>query len=381
VPELSSYDATSPLLLVTAFAAGNRGGGAVILRSLLKGAEARVLWVSLAPDERGYAGPTAQLRTAPANPWLVPPGLLAARIEALADRHGASAVWAVAHGPVVPCLAEVASKSSRRLHVSVHDDPAWAAAFRGRRELALVPWLHTRFGRALDRAASLDAICGGMRAAIAHRAGRDSIIVHRVLDEPVAENDVPQDGSRLTVGLLGSVYAQRQLEQLTGMLARAATLIGVPTRLVIIGGIGPGMRRAVAGSDIEIEFLGHLGEPEGVQMLREAFALYVGYPFDRRNAALRRTSFPAKLATYTQAARPVIVHSPYDSSLAPLFGLQPFCIPWVDENIDRGARLLASAWRQRPLRESQHEPAEALRRIYFGADNRDRLFEALNALV
>lgn len=104
-------------------------------------------------------------------------------------------------------------------------------------------------------------------------------------------------------------------------------------------------------------FLGHMAEDEGLQVLRGAFALYIGYPFIRRDR-IRRTSFPAKLATYVQAARPLLVHTPWDSSLTPLFAFQPFTIPWVDEDVRRGARLLASAWRDASLRVSQHEAAK-----------------------
>lgn len=377
---LSSYDPSAPLLLVTAFAPGNQGGGAVILRSLLKGSESSVVWASLASDSFGYEGRTAHLRFG-CDPWFVPPRRLARRIAALADTHSASAIWAVAHGPLVPCLPALIAASARGLHVSVHDDPAWSDVFRRRRRWPLAPWLHAQFGRTLASATSVDVIGGGMRAAIACRAGRDSIIVHRVLDEPIAPNDVPQQVDRLTIGLLGSVYASRQLAQLTEMLSRTSEIIGLPTRLVVIGGTSHRIQRAVLATDVEVEFVGHLAEQDGLQILRSAFALYIGYPFGPRERTMRRTSFPAKLATYVQAARPLLVHTPYDSSLAPLFERQPFVIPWVGEDAHRGARLLALAWGQASLRGSHHDAAEAVRQTYFGADNRTRLFNMLDALV
>jgi len=380
VSSLNSYHAAAPLLLVTAFAPGATGGGAVILRSLLKGSESCVVWASLEVDGSGYSGPTDRLQRK-RNPWLEPPSRLARRIDALADRHSASAVWAVAHGPVVPCLSAFAGTSWRGLHLSVHDDPAWSVAFRGRRQLIVTPWLHRQFGRALRDATSIDAIGGGMRASIAVRAGRDSIVVHRVLDDAIAPNEVPQDPETLTIGLLGSVYASSQLEQLSAMLAETAATLRVRTRLAIIGRATPDARAAVRRSKVDVDFLGHMAENDAIAVLRGAFALYLGYPFSCRERVLRRTSFPAKLATYVQAARPLLIHTPYDSSLTPLFGFHPFTIPWVDENIYHGSRQLASAWRSPPLRASQHTIAEAVRETYFSASNRERLFASLNELV
>jgi hypothetical protein len=245
----------------------------------------------------------------------------------------------------------------------------------------LVPWLHVQFGRALSAATSVDAIGGGMRASIARRVGRDSVVVHRVLDESVRPNEVCPDADCLTIGLLGNVYAPSQLGQLTKVLGRASELLGIRTRLVVVGGLMERLRRGALDTGVEVEFTGHMPEEDGLDLLRRAFALYIGYPFGLRDRTMRRTSFPAKLATYVQAARPLLVHAPYDSSLCPLFALQPFTIPWVDENVNRGARLLASAWSRRALHGSQHGAAELVRRTYFGPDNRERLFARLNALV
>jgi hypothetical protein len=380
VTGLTSFDAKAPLLVVTSFAPSNQGGGAVIVRSLLRGFEDRAVWASLDAAESGYDGPIARI-SAGSYPWLTPPSVAARSIERLADAHGASAIWAVAHGPLVPWLPALTQVSSRSLHISVHDEPAWGTAFRGRRLLPLVPWLHVQFNRTIGAAASLDAIGGGMRALIARRSGCDSIIVHRVLDDPIAINEAPQDRARLTIGLLGSVYAPRQLAKLTSMLGRASELLGIPARLLMIGARSPRLEAGVRANSVEVQFTGHMAEADAIKLLRGSFALYVGYPFGPRDRMIRRTSFPAKLATYVQAARPLLVHAPYDSSLAPLFGIQPLVIPWADEDVRHGARALVSAWRDDSLRDSQHASADAVRRTYFGPENRGRLFTRLNCLT
>lgn len=93
-----------------------------------------------------------------------------------------------------------------------------------------------------------------MRALIARRAGRDSVIVHRVVDEPVAPHGAEPENDRLTIGLLGSVYSPRQIEQLTAMLARASEILAVPTRLAVIGGAHQRMRHAVRDARVEVDF-------------------------------------------------------------------------------------------------------------------------------
>jgi hypothetical protein len=378
--DLAAYGSGHPLLLVTPFAPGNQGGGAVIVRSLLEGAEERVVWASPEADTTGYDGPVDRLDWG-RRPWLTPPGRLAQRIEALAEKHSAAAVWAVAHGPIVPALAPLAARSRRRLHLSVHDDPAWSVAFRGRRDRPLTPWIHHHFNRALRSSASIDVIGGGMRGAVAARAGRDSIVVHRVVPGPIAPNETPPPQDRVTMGLLGSVYHPRQLAQLAQALARAGRLVGLPAQLTVIGKEAAWMRSAVGDAGVEAEFLGHMSEADGMAHLRSAFALYVGYPFGVRERVMRRTSFPAKVATYVQAARPLLVHTPYDSTLTQLLVRRPFTIPWINQDVERGAETLAAAWRDPAYHASQHEAAESVRRAYFGADNRERMHAALRALV
>jgi hypothetical protein len=95
---------------------------------------------------------------------------------------------------------------------------------------------------------------------------------------------------------------------------------------------------------------------------------------------LRRTSFPTKLATYLLAARPLVVHTPYASTLTPLVDVSPFTIPWFDNDPSAGAKQLLAAWNDEALHISQHAPADLLRKRYFSSENRTRLFEALDRL-
>ena len=379
---LETYSATSPLLLVTAFSPANQGGGAVIVRSLIGDhGLPEVVWASLATRDAPVAGRVAHRRGG-RSAWFARPQRLAEGVNRLADRHGASAIWIIAHGPILPAVAPLVAHYDRQVHLSVHDDPAWAVVFRTRRELLLTPWVHKALGAALTSATSVDVVSAGMRGEFARRFGVDSVVVHRVLEIPIAPNDAyDRQASGLSVGILGSVYAHRQIDVLLRVVARAADRVQLAGRVVVIGGRDPDLaRRAASVPEVEVTFTGHLPEREGVGLLQRVFALYLGYPFGLRACVLRRTSFPTKLATYLQAARPLLVHAPYDSTLTPLLGVAPYTIPWLDDTVEAGAVQLVRAWNTEGLHCSQHESAELIRKTYFGPGNRATLFEALNRL-
>jgi hypothetical protein len=370
------------VLLVTAFSPVHQGGGAVIIRSLIgEHGAPEIVWASLASRDGAVTGRVAH-RKGQRSAWLAGPNRLARAIDALAAQHDASAIWVVAHGPILPAVAPLARSGDRPVHLSVHDDPAWAVAFRTRRELPLTPWVQKTLAQALATATSVDVISAGMRAEFARRFGVDSVVVHRVLDGPIPANSVyDRHTSGVSVGILGSVYARRQLDVLLKVVARAACHARVPGRVVVIGSKDPELvRRAATVPDVEVSFTGHLPESEGVEILRGVFAVYLGYPFGARAQVLRRTSFPTKLATYLQTGRPLLIHSPYDSTLIPLVSFAPYTIPWLDATVDGGARQLWAAWSNDALHLSQHEPAEILRARYFGAENRTRLFNALDGM-
>ena len=379
---MRTYSAARPVLLMTAYSPENQGGGAVIVRSLIgEHGRPEVVWATLSRREGEPLGRVAYRRSA-RNPWLLPPAQLARIIDAAAERHRASAIWIVAHGPVLAAVAPLVEQFGRSVHLSVHDDPAWSDVFRTRRELPLTPWVRHSMASALAAAHSVDVISSGMRADFARRFGVNATLVRRVLDNPITPNKTyDRDGGGLSVGILGNLYAGRQLDVLMEAVAGASSEAGVRGSIVVIGRAHPDfVRRAAAVPGVEVTFTGHLPETEGIALLRRAFALYLGYPFGPRSAVFRRTSFPTKIATYLQASRPILVHAPCNSTLTPLLEVAPFTIPWFTTTAEAGARELLRAWRDGSMHRSQHDPAEMLREQYFGPSNRVRLFDALDGL-
>jgi hypothetical protein len=394
---LSNYSPERPLILLTDHPPRAGGGGAVILRSLIGEADrARILWLSLSPDKPGTTpdGPSQALRSGSARVASllkrrsmltdsILAAQLAAEVRAIAAERKARAVWAVMHGAVVHVAAHLTGRADLPVHLTVHDDPAYGVALMSTRYLAMVPLIERDVRRSLRAARSVDVVCEDMGKRYRERYGVSSTVTHRGMSRPI-EPSATHDDQVLEVGVLGNTYGYTQLPVLAEAIIAAAREAGVPGRLVVLGqGNGPRLKSDFAGR-LDVEVTGHLAEPAAVERLRRCFALYLNYPFGLRAAVLRQTSFPTKLTTYIQAARPLLVHAPSDSSIRFLSGraFADYAAWWDDKSVESGARALVQAWRSPQLRLSRHEAAETIRRTYYDlAPNRASLFAALNALV
>jgi hypothetical protein len=301
----------------------------------------------------------------------------------VARAHRARALWVVLHGAGVQVAAELAKRRALPMHVTVHDDPAFAVALRSRRYFAMTPWVEHEFARALRGADSIDVIGAAMRERYLRRYGVDSIVVHRAAADRVMPVPAYDRREGLRIGVIGNMYSYEQLPLLGRALGRASRLLGVQARIVMVGhGFAERLKKDLTGTGVEVEVVGHVDEAEAIRLLSRCFAVYLNYPFDRRAAVLRETSFPTKLATYLRAARPIVTHAPKGTSLAPLSPMTGYVHPWTTMDPADGEALLARMWRDPAQLESAHESGEALRlRYYDPARNRRLLKTALNALV
>lgn len=386
---LHRYSPGEPLLLLAPYASTMGGGGAVLLNSALADPEERrkVVWTSpTSPAGEARAEePSASLlapgeRPPPLLQALLRPAPLANRVLELAARLHARAVWAVMHGVVVPLAAHLATCARLPLHLTVHDDPAFGVALRSRRHLLLTPLIERAFARAMAGAASVDVVCEGMAERYRSRYGVSPIITHRCMPGPLGEATAPGE-RELSVGVLGNTYSHDQLRTLSRALANAAQLLGMRGTLVLIGQ-GAGARLAAEErGHVAVQVLGHVPEREAVSALSRCFLLYLNYPFGRRDAVLRTTSFPTKLTTYVQAGRPLLIHAPPSTSLAPLLALRPYVHPWTSMEPGEGGEAIAAAWKDEQCWRPFPAEAESVRARYFDERaNRARLFQALNQL-
>jgi glycosyltransferase involved in cell wall biosynthesis len=393
-PGLAHYSPEHPLLLVTDYPPETGGGGAVIFRSLLSPAEReKIVWATLSPTSLQVPGVVPLRRGSAARTgwlgrslWLdstVMAGALAEEVLDLAERRGARALWVLMHGAGVALAARLVRRATLPVHLTVHDDPAFGVALNSRRYLALVPWIERDFASAMRSAAGIDVISAGMADRYARRYGVRSVVVHRGMGEPV-EPSPPYDKERLglRIGVLGNTYTYNQLPILGRAVAQAAGRLGVPGRLLVVGRSHGERLKADLAGQAEVEITGHIAEAEAVRRLRECFLLYLNYPFSARRAVLRQTSFPTKLSTYLQATRPILIHAPAATSVAPLTEHQGYVAHWDTPRESDGASVLTRLWDDPRSFESFHAEADRVRTRYYDLEhNRRTLFDALDALV
>jgi hypothetical protein len=395
-PLASNFSKDHPLLLITDYAPDLEGGGGVILRSLLGAPEReRIAWLTLSRPEgpetdgvvflrRGSAGRGSGRRRSLLLDSTVLARPLVQEVRSIARERDARAIWAVMHGAVVPMASHLARSGALPVHLTVHDDPAFGVAMRSRRYVALAPWIEHHFASAMRRAASVDVICEGMAERYRRRYGVSPVIVHRGMASEVEPAPRHDRGRGIVVGILGYTYSYRQLPILGRARALSARRLGQKGRLVVIGrGYGERLRDELAGDpDVDVEVTGHLDEAEAVRRLRDCFLLYLNYPFSNRDAVLRQTSFPTKLSTFVMAARPILMHAPADSSVAPLGEYGGYVLSWQDSEAEVGAERIARAWSDPHGDESYHHVAEQVRRKYYDFSRNQRtLLGALDALA
>jgi hypothetical protein len=294
--------------------------------------------------------------------------------------HNAPAAWVVAHGAAVR-IAPTIADAGVPLHVTVHDDPAWAYALLTRRYLGLAPLFAHDLGRTLRSASSVDVISSGMARRYRELYGVEAAVVHRAVLGPV-QAAPPFDRSRgLSVAILGSTYGLREVQALAAALAVFTMSQNVPTTLIVIGGIDNRTLRRACPPEIAVQTPGHVAEKDAVDTLRRSFLLYASYPFARRGTVLRTTSFPTKLSTYALAARPLLLHAPQGSSLAEVATGTRYTTPWTSLDPHHGAGLLQACWHDRGCDQSFDFAAEQQRAGRFDFSNRWTLVRALNGLV
>jgi hypothetical protein len=394
---LHKYSAKRPLVLLTDHGPDFGGGGAVILRSLLGPRDyERLVWITLAPVEpmtradglrvlplrRGHGLLASTMPSSTLLDSTLRMRHLANEVRAIAQANNAGALWSVLHNAVVPITGQLARSRAIRMHCTVHDDPGYAMALRSRRQLAFVPWIDYSLRAALKGADSVDVVCAAMADRYKARWQVNAAIVHRALEDrvlPVSSYDRAAHGLRIAV--LGSTYGYPQLRTLAGAVAKAAKATGVQGKLTFIGK-GHASRLKAETSGLDIEAIGHVDEARAIEVLRSCYLQYLNYPFGLRDRILRQTSFPTKLSTYLQSARPVLMHMPTDSSAIPLKQFGPLAVHWDNMNEDAGAEKLAAAWREETLTGSLHHEAELARRAFYDAETHRRtLGNALNSLV
>ncbi len=383
---LANYSPDRPLILLTDYSPHAGGGGAVILRSFIDPKTRRsIVWVTLTPGGDSTTSPTADERvvvlkggpevTVPRTQrsifrdTLILSQRLAEEVRKIAQEHRARGIWIVMHGAAVPIASHLVRAGELPVVATVHDDPAFGVALRSRRYLALVPLIERAFAQALKGAAGVEVISRGMMERYKKRYGVLGTIGNRVVAPFVA---VPapfsKDGRILRIGVLGNTYSYSPLRVLGRTVARAADDLGLRGELVFVGQGHAERLRAELGSLISIVSVGHVEETKAAAVLRGTLLQYLNYPFGWRDRVLRQTSFPSKLATYIAAGRPLLLHTPADSTTAELATIPGLSYHWDDLNLEHGVRLFKKAWDDPQTSLGAHVALEEVRCRYYDPD-------------
>ena len=145
---LSAFSPARPLLLLTDFPPDQKGGGAVILRSLLTPEDReRIVWATMSPlpsgSDRGVVSFAPTRNRSLLRDGTVRTSALRQKARAVVKSCDAAAAWIVAHGAPVRVAPDLIA-AGIPVHITVHDDPAWGNVLLTRRYLRARPFARLR---------------------------------------------------------------------------------------------------------------------------------------------------------------------------------------------------------------------------------------------
>ena len=388
--------------MLTQYHPYHAGGGSVILRTLIEEDDRhRLQWVTTArgraldetyPPVISLAKSTVARglpeRLSPVLDSTVLARGMARELLAIARRKNAKALWTIAHGSEIPIAIDflrLLGNHALPMHVTVHDDPAFAVAAMSKKMRPLVARTDRQLAKVLRAARSVDVISRGMQQRYRDRYGIDSEITHRALEGRV-DTAPPLDRRALglSVGVLGNTYRYEQLPVLAEAVRIAASRVGTRGRVIVYGQSFGERLRAETSGKVEVVVRGHVAEAAAAaQLSREALVLYLNYPFSEAERVLRETSFPTKLSTYVLCERPILVHAPPHSSTSELCSAEPtFARAWTNLEPASGAEALCEFWKFPSIDHSFRDAAERIRATYFDPErNRATIARLLNGLI
>lgn len=234
---------------------------------------------------------------------------LARKAADLGKSFGADRLWCTLEGQTLIRLAvPVADALQVPLYTQVWDPPGWWL-----RENRIDPVnrrvILRRFARALQRSTACAAVSPAMAEEFSRRWGVTAVSVIPGIPSTYAlpPASEPHEGSEVTIGVAGQLYASREWDALMrGLDAVKWHLAEKPVRVLLLG------RYVSLRSEDprSIHYLGWRSQRETIEALGAADVLYCPYWFDPAFAEEARLCFPSKLTTYFAVGRPVLFHGP-----------------------------------------------------------------------
>jgi len=349
------------LLIATDFAPTDTGGGAALVRQLLKGyPPENIFWWSyrmgphtteeLVSDHIVAPLPMKLLphkKAARLKSWLLETcwaPLAARHLARVATRIRPDQVWALPYMWCIPALAQSRLITTFHSHVSIWDYPDSRAHHRivgSRRAEKMMRTVESLYLAARSR----DVISRAMQEDLASRTGRqDAFVVHSGIDEWHLESvrQLKTDsGPSIRIAYAGSII----VPDVFGLFVQALELLRPrlprPVKLEFYGGRGQHEQpwfNAEWMTDHP-----HLEEGAFHEALRQCSWGFLPMSLTDEDPQYNRFSFPNKFGTYLSAGLPLIVVAHRDSSAASMIRRYPVGI-FVDSlDVQEMAALLQPA--------------------------------------
>jgi hypothetical protein len=225
------------------------------------------------------------------------------------DAFRPEAILTIASGHGWLVAAAAARQLDVPLHLIAHDD--WPK--RSGLDRAFIGWSRARFARAYRQARSRLCVSPFMVDAFERRYGVRGSLLYPVRspdDVTAAASPATAEADRLTIAFCGGSGAH----VMPGLITLGRALAGVDARVVVFGPFDEAKRQRLRSITPAFEFRGFVERGELMQGLRAASLLFAPMAFDRASRDNMSVSFPSKLADYTAASVPILVHGPDYSS-------------------------------------------------------------------
>lgn len=331
------------------------GGGGAILRSLVPELDDQfeICWRYLATKptpgyESGWLGTpiigsggflSDAFRTATLLGGAQPEawnGLIDELLSAQCDAY-----WIVSHNEGLCVARDLQRRTPRPVHLTVHDD--WAGALcAGSRRYRAIAFLADRLTKNVLRGAdSVDVVSNNMSRYYSTRVGVVPLVVHRWCPWQAMPPTFLKNGL-IHVGHIGSIYSKHEFLVFVSALKLYAEERKKSIKVILWGShLKPtDFPKHLAAT---IDLRPTQSESSVINELQQCEFVYAMYPFASRRATFVQTSFPTKLSSYVMAQRPIVAHSPPNSTLVSFLKSTKTGVCWTNTNVSEGKACIAAA--------------------------------------
>jgi len=343
----------SKICLFTAYSPAGGGGGA-ILRSLVPELDDQfeICWRYLATKptpgyESGWLGTPIigsggsladTFRTASLLGGAQPKawnGLIDKLLSAQCDAY-----WIVSHNEGLCVARDLQRRTSRPIHLSVHDDWAGALCAGSRRYRAMAFLADRLTKKVLQCVDSVDVVSQNMKQYYLARFGVLPLVVHRWCPWQAIPRSCPQN-ELIRVGHIGSIYSKNEFLVFVAALKSHAEEKQKEIKVILWGSHlkSTDFPKHLAAC---VDLRPTQAESSVINELQQCDFVYAMYPFAARRATFVQTSFPTKLSSYVMAQRPIVAHSPSNSTLASFVESTNVGVCWSNTNMLEGKACIGS---------------------------------------